>query len=205
MQILEYNNSHAIEIRDDGASLVGLAAVFYREGDPSTEYRPFPGQVERVERGAFRKVIERGDEVWAAVNHNMERIIGRRGANTLVIEEDDLGLRYRADVADTSFGRDLVVQVRRGDFKGSSIGFAVADGGVTRKREGDVTVRTVTEVGFLRDVGPVHTPAFEGTSVSMRSVEILRSEAEHIFRLERHQERQKQLADLKAELKARLA
>ena len=173
-QILEYSTSKQVELYNDGATLVGYASVFYQEGDEATQYEPFDGFVERVSPGAFREVIKRGDEVFAAVNHNMERILGRRGAQTLRIEEDDVGLRYKVDLPDTTLGRDIRAEVKRGDFMGSSIGFVPSK--VETEDRGGVTIRTIVEVGRLRDVGPVHVPAFAGTSVSARSKAMLLAE-----------------------------
>lgn len=167
--ILEYNCDKQLDLWNDGATIVGYGSVFYQEGNEGTEYVPMTGFVERVSPGAFRGLIARGDDVWAAVNHNMEQVLGRRNAGTLTIEEDDVGLRYKIDLPDTTLGRDTRAGVKHGNFTGSSIGFVPAEGGVKVTKEGGVTVRTITEVARLRDVGPVHSPAFKGTSVSARS------------------------------------
>ena len=167
----EYSCDKAVDLYNDEATITGYGSVFYRQGDPGTQYQPLEGFVERVRPGAFRGIISRGDDVWAAVNHNMEAILGRRGGGTLRLAEDDIGLRYWIEIPETTLGRDTRISIKRGDFTGSSIGFVPAKDGVEVTKEGDVTVRTITEVARLRDVGPVHTPAFSGTTVSARSAE----------------------------------
>ena len=167
--VLEYNCDKHVDLYNDEATITGYGSVFYRDDDIGTQYEPVQGFVERVRPGAFAGIIARGDDVWAAVNHNMENILGRRGGGTLRLAEDDIGLRYWIDIPETTLGRDTRVQIKRGDFTGSSIGFVPAKDGVEVTKEGDLTVRTITEVARLRDVGPVHTPAFKGTTVSARS------------------------------------
>ena len=169
--VLEYNCDKHVDLYNDEASITGYGSVFFRDDDPGTQYEPVEGFVERVQPGAFAGIIARGDDVWAAVNHNMENILGRRGGGTLRLAEDDIGLRYWIDIPETTLGRDTRVQIKRGDFTGSSIGFVPAKDGVRVSKEGGLTVRTITEVARLRDVGPVHTPAFKGTTVSARSRE----------------------------------
>ena len=50
----------APEIRSDGDKFVigGYAAVFYRAGDPSTEYELWPGTVERIAPTAFDEAVK---------------------------------------------------------------------------------------------------------------------------------------------------
>ena len=166
METLEFLNDHRLQLRNDGATLTGYAAVFYKPGAKGTEYRPFPEMVERIERGAFRSVIADGQDVLALVNHDMTQVLGRRSANTLRFDEDETGLRYSVDLPETTLARDTRSNVMHGNFGGSSIGFVAKT--VERSVKDGVTIRTIKEVGMLRDVGPVTEPAFSGTSVSAR-------------------------------------
>jgi phage head maturation protease len=59
-----------IEERSDGSLvLTGYAAVFYRDGDESTQFRLWPGAVERVTPGAFSRTLKEGRSV-ALFNHD---------------------------------------------------------------------------------------------------------------------------------------
>ena len=186
-----FENDRPLELWNDGTALIGYAAVFYREGDASTEYRPFDGLIERLAPGAFRDIIKRGDEVLALVNHDMAQVLGRRSANTLVIEEDKVGLRYKVDLADTGLARDTAANVRHGNYGGSSIGFRAKS--VESTVNGDNTIRMIKEVDTLRDVGPVTEPAFKGTSVSARCAAQLEAQFMAELRAERLRELEKQL------------
>ena len=46
---------------------------------------------------------------------------------TLVLEEDDIGLKVRISPPDTSWAKDLVTSIKRGDISQMSIGFLVEE------------------------------------------------------------------------------
>ena len=172
-----FQNNRPLELWDDGRTLVGYAAVFHVEGDRATEYRPFDGLVERVRRGAFREVIKRGDEVLALVNHERTAVLARRSTGTLSLHEDEIGLRFKIDLADTTLARDAREDARHGNFGGSSIGF-LADRPTmdVRVRSDGTEVRTHTNIRKLHHLGPVIEPAFDGTSVETRCIDGLKAE-----------------------------
>ncbi len=189
---LEYRNTLpvAVETREDGPSrLVGHAAVFYRQGVPETEFRPFEGWVERIRPGAFRAAIERKDDVRAVFDHG-DLLLGRTKSGTLRLSEDDTGLRYEVDLPNTNGAKDLVELIQRGDISGSSFKFIVDEQDISE--DGDETVREIRSVSLF-DVGPVIFPAYEGTSVTARS-------RDHLLAQQKHVERQRRLAELTAKL-----
>jgi hypothetical protein len=76
------------------------------------------------------------------------------------------------DIPDTTIGRDLVVNVDRGDIKGASFGFrTISDDWKTLNGKAH---RTLIEAQ-LRDVSPVTFPAYPDTSVAMRSLDSWKS------------------------------
>lgn len=157
---------------DSPGTLEGYAAVFHAEGDEGTEYELYsaPGfrATERIARGAFSRAIKEQDDVRALVNHEPDQLIGRTGAGTCRVEEDERGLRYSVDLPDTTVGRDTARLVARGDMSGSSFGFVVEQESWRETELPDGTreaVRTVESVRLL-DVGPVTYPAYSGTSAA---------------------------------------
>ncbi|MCH8224401.1 MAG: HK97 family phage prohead protease, partial [Chloroflexi bacterium] len=80
-----------------------------------------PDFQERVLRGAFAKSLARGDDIRALIDHDAGRIIGRRSANTLTIEEDAHGLRVEIIPPQTEEGRSILESIKRGDLTGMSI------------------------------------------------------------------------------------
>lgn len=172
-----------VDVRQvDGTQLkqiIGYAAVYYRAGDPSTEFHMFGDLVERIMPGAFDGMVAE-DDVRALVNHDRNRLLGRTTAGTLRLYADDVGLRYEIDVPDTQAGRDAVVSVQRRDMTGSSFAFVTKGGKrgkVLWREEGDTDIREIHNLeGF--DVGPVTYPAYQGTSSEAR--DLVRSELEGV-------------------------
>lgn len=158
-----------IETRADGSRvLVGYAAVFYRDGDPGTEYALWRGAVERVAPTAFDRALSRPDDVRGTVNHSPQHILGRTASGTMRLSKDARGLRYEIDIPDTQAGRDIDESVSRGDVTGSSFSFAVDGELWQRDDENNREIRILTDVR-LYDVGPVTFPAYEGTSAGVRA------------------------------------
>ena len=77
---------------------------------------------EKFARGAFAKSLQERDVV-ALHSHNDGRPVGRKSRDTLKIEEDDRGYAFENVLPDTSDGRDLAVQLERGDIEGMSFRF----------------------------------------------------------------------------------
>lgn len=159
------------EIRSeaDGSwTLVGHAAVF-DGGDGRNESGNLGGFVERIQRGAFRKVLKSDQlDVRALFNHDQNLVLGRTTNGTLRLQEDPKGLRYEVNVADTSYGRDLRVLLERGDVTQSSFAFRVGKDGQSWDNAPDGSlIRTITEFSGLLDVSPVTYPAYESTTSSV--------------------------------------
>src|SRR5690606_1285608 len=123
---------------------------------------------ERIDRGAFKKALDNGDDVRALFNHDDSQLLGRRSAGTLRLEETDEGLAVEIDLPNTQLGNDVLELVKRGDITGMSIGFVAGDE-VWETRDGE-QVRVHRSIAQLVDVSPVTFPAYEGTEVSVRKV-----------------------------------
>jgi len=122
---------------------------------------------ERIAPGAFADAIGR-DDVRALFNHDSNFVLGRSTAGTLRLSEDPNGLRYEIDVPDTTWARDLMVSVARGDVSQSSFAFEVVEEAWAFGASGELPTRTIKSAK-LYDVSPVTYPAYEGTTVSARS------------------------------------
>jgi HK97 family phage prohead protease len=159
-----------VETRADGGqTLVGYAAVFYRDGDAGTEYRLGPDVVERIAPTAFNRAIQEKHDARALFNHDPNMLLGRAGAGTLRLSVDARGLRYEIDLPETNVGKDVAASIARGDLSGSSFAFRINGKGGQRFEKGKgYDVRNILDVD-LYDVGPVTYPAYEGTTTGVRS------------------------------------
>lgn len=143
----------------------GHAAVF----DEWTEIPSFYGSfMERIARGAFRKVLAAGADVRFLINHD-GLPLARTASGTMKLKEDAKGLAVDADLAPTTLAEDLSVLVQRGDVSQMSFGFRVGKHEIEEDEEEGTVKRTITEFSDLYDVSPVTFPAYEGTDASMRA------------------------------------
>ncbi len=171
----------AVESRseDDGNEreyIVGYAAKF---GVNSLVLGDF---VERIDPGAFGIVSERRGrrqplETRALWNHDANFPLARY-PGTLKLSVDDVGLRYEFPVPDTTYGRDIASNIRAGIVKGSSFSFTVPSGGDSWAVEDGRSIRTITRIDSLLDVGPVTFPAYPDADVKVaqRSYQHFRDE-----------------------------
>lgn len=158
--------AHPVEIRasDKGPGKIrGYAANFDAYSVDLGGFR------EKLAPGCFRDCLAAGDDPRCLRNHDDNMLLGRRSAGTLALDEDSEGLVFECELPDTQAGRDTAESIRRRDITGCSFQFTIAEASWDFSVE--VPLRTVTRVGKLYDVGPVTFPAYESTSVDMRSFE----------------------------------
>ena len=151
---------------DKGKTLAGYAAVFNSPADIGGFF------IEKIAPGAFDGALSA--DVRALINHDTGRVIGRTKAGTLRLTQDQTGLAFEIDLPDTVDGRDLGVLVDRGDITGVSFGFEVTK--QTWDETGDVPIRTVEAVN-LYEISPTAFPAYDDTTIAMRSLEAVRKES----------------------------
>jgi len=146
---------------DEPSKIVGYAVKWGQRSNTIGYYYKFE---ERFEKGAFFDAIN-GD-VIAAWNHNWNEILGRSTSGTLLLEEDDIGLRY--EITMPSWADKYVETVQRGDVTGSSFTF------VPEVEEWDETneiaLRTIKKAK-LYEVSPVIFPAYPQSEAGVRSME----------------------------------
>ena len=110
----------SLEIRAAGKGLSGYAAVY----NVAAEIRDY---TKSILPGAFRHTLAAGKDVVALQDHMPSRPLGRTRSNTLRLSEDTRGLQFDLDLPDTSYARDVLEIVKRGDAGGCSFGFLVID------------------------------------------------------------------------------
>lgn len=151
----------------DGSRITGYASVFYRAGEPGTEFRIYDDVVERIGPNAFDDTLKTAD-VRGLFNHDVNQILGRSSSGTLRLSVDSRGLKFEIDTPDTTIGRDVKTLLERGDITGSSFAFIPTSTTYERADNGDIVL--VRNAVKLIDVGPVTFPAYTGTEASTRTV-----------------------------------
>ena len=135
---------------DEEVILRGYAAVY------NSDSENMGGFYEQIAPGAFRDVM--GDDVRAYLNHDENRLLGRVSSGTLTISSDDRGLYYEVKMPNTTYAKDLIELMKRGDINQSSFAFLIGDN-YWEERNGE-TYRIITKISRLLDVSPVAQPAY---------------------------------------------
>lgn len=121
----------------------------------------------------YKEVIARGaldgadmSDIPFKYNHSDDVMVMARTRNgTLVTMIDDKGLLIRANLANTSSGRDLYELIKRKDIDKMSFAFTVT----AEAYDESTHTRTINKIKKLYDVAAVDLPAYEDTSISARS------------------------------------
>lgn len=145
-----------------GDRLEGHAAVFGQ----TAEIR---GGYEAIGPRAFDDVLSRGDDVVGLRDHNPSMLLGRTASGTLKLGVDGDGLAFEiTKLPNTTYANDLRELVDRGDLRGASFGFLPGRDELGHAPDGR-QLRTHTDIRRLLDVSVVAMPAYEGTTVTLRS------------------------------------
>lgn len=147
--------------------LVGHAALF------DVRSQDLGGFVEQIAAGAFAESIRR-DDVRALINHDSNLVLGRNVAGTLDLAEDERGLAFEIRPPNTSYARDLIESVARGDISQNSFGFIVEED-AWEDVDSASPLRTLKRVRLF-DVSPVTYPAYTETEVALRTLEHLQAQ-----------------------------
>jgi HK97 family phage prohead protease len=150
-------NIETREAEDGTMRMAGYAAVFNEASLPL----PF---IERIAPGAFSKTLQETPDVRLLANHE-GLPMARTKNGTMRLYEDETGLYFEAELANTQEARDLYTLVSRGDVDQMSFAFRV----IRQNWSKDRTERTLTEVSLADgDVSIVTYPAYTATSVEAR-------------------------------------
>ncbi len=146
-------------------TITGYAAVFNKPAQIGGSFQ------EVIRPGAFSRALKEKQDVRALFNHCDDQVLGRTKSGTLRLSEDEKGLRYEIDAPDTTVAKDLLVSIRRGDIDQSSFAFIprAQKWNETTKDGATTYLREITDVDLL-DVSPVTYPAYDSTSVSVRTM-----------------------------------
>jgi HK97 family phage prohead protease len=145
--------------QNDGNKLVGFSAMFNTPTEIHERGRKF---IETIAPGAFLRSLMNSKDVLCCFNHDPNRLLGRTSSRTMTIKETEQGLYFEVDLPDTPTGNEVKVLTQRGDLRGASFTFSV------KKDTWDGNKRTLNEVDVI-ECGPVVMPAYEATSVALRS------------------------------------
>lgn len=154
-----------IRVTKDSVELDGYVNAVERLSKPlSDRLGKF---VERVKVGAFKRALERADDVRILLNHDWQRDLGGIKDGNLELYEDAIGLHARATITD----KEVVEQAKKGELRGWSFGFTDRD--VEQGEENGLTVRNVKDLDLYEVslINRARVPAYDGTLVAVRSAD----------------------------------
>ncbi|MEK5106525.1 HK97 family phage prohead protease [Cytobacillus sp. FSL K6-0129] len=142
----------------------GYAAVFNSKTSIGEYFE------EMISPGAFSRTLSENGDIRALINHNFDKLIGRTKSGTLILSEDERGLKFEIDLPNTTYATDLAVSMARGDINQCSFGFFATEESWDYSIE--PALRTVNEAELF-EISIVSIPAYENTEVALvRSKEI---------------------------------
>ena len=150
----------------DGLTLTGYAAVFNR----STMIDNWEGRFEeKIRPGAFKRSINAKMPVLQ-FEHGRHPLLGSMPLGQITkLREDEHGLYVEARLADNWLIQPVRDAIASGAIDGMSFRFQVVRDSINES--GDIPVRTLEEVKLL-ELGPVVFPAYEATTVGVRSADL---------------------------------
>ena len=151
-----------IRITNDSVEIEGYVNSVERLSRPLTSRM---GKfVERIKKGAFKRAIERNNDVHILLNHNWDKDLGSTKSGNLELTEDNIGLRARAVISDP----ETIKKAKNGDLVGWSFGFTDRD--VDTHDEDGLRTRDVKDLDLYEVslLDRTKTPAYDGTLVSVR-------------------------------------
>jgi HK97 family phage prohead protease len=161
-----YYEIEELEIRaeEEKPKIRGYAAKFEKLS------QDLGGFKEKIQRGAFTKSI-RDSVVKALWNHNSDFVLGSTRNGSLKLWEDEVGLRFELETPVTTWGKDAMESIKRGDVDGVSFGFSInKDGEKWEEDDKKSIIRTLTDVRLF-EISPTPFPAYLQTNVAVRSAE----------------------------------
>jgi HK97 family phage prohead protease len=125
--------------------------------------------VERIKCGAFKRALERAEDVRILLNHDWTRDLGGIKNGNLELSEDAIGLRAHAKITD----EEIVKGVKSGKIKFRGWSFGFTDRDVEQGEENGLTVRNVKDLNLYEVslIDRTHSPAYDGTLVTVRSAD----------------------------------
>ena len=149
-----YNIETRVEKREDGKEVViGHASVY----DSRSEN--LGGFYEYIAKGAFTEELINKSDVRALINHDPNLVLARNTSGTLKLDADNKGLRYEFELPETSYGKDLAINMKNGNITQSSFAFTVKEDEWDTDDDGN-DIRTIKAIDRLYDISAVTYPAY---------------------------------------------
>ena len=149
-----FNIENRFETKEDGKEVViGYGSIFNSRSENLGNFYEYISPT-----AISQETIERSD-VRALINHDSNLILARSTTGTLDLSVDEKGLKYSFEIPETSYGKDLAINMKNGNLNQSSFAFTVGDDEWSTDDDGN-DIRTITAIDKLYDISVVSYPAY---------------------------------------------
>ena len=126
---------------------------------------------EKISRGAFAKAIDSNPRIDFLCEHDANKLLATTENNSLQLWEDNQGLKMRATICPTSYGKDIYQLMKSNIVNHMSFGFRVLSDKWNKISNG-IHERTVYELELL-EVSVVRNPAYPQSAIAARGMELV--------------------------------
>lgn len=147
---------------------MGVSGYVNEVGKLSQPMRDKKGRIfrEKIEKGVFKRAIDKanaaGRPIKLLFRHNSKDLLASTKNASLSLEEDEVGLRFDADIVNTTLGKDVHEYVKTGLISNMSFGFIkpVEEWSI----ENGQNIRTLKDFE-LTEISILDNPAYLDSSV----------------------------------------
>lgn len=126
---------------------------------------------EKIEKGAFSRAIQEADRIDFLGEHRTDMLLATTENNSLELWEDEEGLKMRAKIAPTSYGKDLYTLMKHNMVNHMSFGFRALTDKWSKRSDG-IFERSIDSL-ILKEVSVVRNPAYPQSAISARGIDII--------------------------------
>lgn len=133
---------------------------------------------EVMKKGVFERALAKNQSIPCLLEHNWDRELAHTSKGTLELREDNIGLRFDAIITDD----EVYEQIRSGAINSCSFGFTVEEQDFENVNS-RFEKRYVHEIN-LKEISLVKNPAYVGSLVESRNLEMALREDEEMNKVE---------------------
>lgn len=133
---------------------------------------------EVMKKGVFERALAKNQSIPCLLEHNWDKELAHTSKGTLELREDNIGLRFDAIITDD----EVYEQIRSGAINSCSFGFTVEEQDFENVNS-RFEKRYVHEIN-LKEISLVKNPAYVGSLVESRNLEMALREDEEMNKVE---------------------
>lgn len=126
---------------------------------------------EKISKGAFSRAIQDAERIDFLAEHDTSRLLSTTDNDSLELWEDEEGLKMRATICPTSYGKDMYELMKHKLVNHMSFGFKVISDKWKKLANGTYE-RTVERLKLL-EVSVVRNPAYPQSAIAARGLELV--------------------------------